>query len=304
MERTAIRNDRFGRINEQEDEMNSQKVAVIADSGCDVPQAMAAKLDIHILPLKVIFGDEVCNDGYDIPISRIYGSYPDHLPTTSTPNIAEILDLVDALKGEGYEKFLFISISANLSSTYHNICLALQEVEDVECYAFDTKNISIGSGLFAIWAATRLNEGMPLTDVLLGMEKRLSDAHVYFYMDTLNYLRAGGRIGNLVGLIGEALHLKPIISCNHDGVYHAVAMIRGKKNGLKKLLSTVTANAKGEKIWLALMNGGADAEAESIRPTLLESVPAGDIIVSGQITASMAIHTGPGLIGIGVFPFD
>lgn len=284
--------------------MNSQKVAVIADSGCDVSKFLAEKLDIRILPLKVIFGDRVCSDGYDIPLSDIYGSYPDKLPTTSTPNVSEALDLITQLRGEGYEKLLFITISSGLSSTNNNIRLALDEIEDMEGHVFDTKDISIGAGFFAVWAASKLQEGMPLADVLTGLEDRLYDSHVFFYMNTLNYLRAGGRIGNVVGIVGEALHLKPIISCNREGIYYPVSMIRGKKNGLKKLISTAVSNAKGSKIWLALMNGGAPEEAENIRSALMEAVPNGTIITSGQIAASLAIHTGPGLVGIGVFRFE
>ncbi|MBQ8814088.1 MAG: DegV family protein [Lachnospiraceae bacterium] len=281
--------------------MNSQKVAVIADTGCDVSPELAAKLDIRILPLKVIFSDRVCNDGYDIPLSDIYGSYPDKLPTTSTPNVGEALDLINQLRTEGYEKLLFITISSGLSSTNNNIHLALEDVADMEAHVFDTKDISVGAGFFAIWAAEKLQKGMPLADVLTGLEDRLYDSHVFFYMDTLNYLRAGGRIGKVVGIVGEALNLKPIISCNNDGIYYPVSMIRGRKNGLKKLLTTAVSKAKGEKVWLALMNGGAPEEAENIRTTLMESVPNGTIITSGQIAASLAIHTGPGLVGIGVF---
>ncbi len=284
--------------------MNSQKVAVIADSGCDVPESLASELDIHILRLKVIFGDRVCDDGYDLPLSDIYGSYPDRLPTTSTPSVGDILDLVNQLKTEGYEKLLFITISGNLSSTYANIRMALNDVDGMEAYTFDTKNISIGSGFFAIWAASSLQKGMPLPDVLDGLNKRLFNSHVYFYMDTLNYLRAGGRIGNVVGIVGEALHLKPIISCNREGVYYPVSMIRGKKSALKKLLSTAVSNAKGSKIWLALLNGGAPEEAENIHAPLMESVTNGVLIATGQIAATLAIHTGPGLVGIGIFCFE
>lgn len=284
--------------------MNNEKVAVIADTGCDVSPELATKLDIRILPLKVIFGDRVCNDGYDIPLSDIYGSYPDRLPTTSTPNVGEALELIGQLRAEGYEKLLFITISSGLSSTHNNIRLALEDVDDMEAYIFDTKDISVGAGFFAIWAAEKLQEGIPLADVLTSMEERLLDSHVFFYMDTLNYLRAGGRIGKVVGIVGEALNLKPIISCNNDGIYYPVSMIRGRKNGLKKLLSTAVSKAKGTKVWLALMNGGAPEEAENIRATLMESVPNGTIITSGQIAASLAIHTGPGLVGIGVFRYE
>lgn len=86
--------------------------------------------------------------------------------------------------------------------------------EDIETFAFDTKNISIGAGLLAMWAAKKLSEGWTFEAVKHGLNDKINDSKVFFYMDTLDYLRKGGRISPAVAIVGKALNLKPIISCN------------------------------------------------------------------------------------------
>ena len=119
-------------------------------------------------------------------------------------------------------------------------------------------------------------------------------------MDTLDYLRKGGRINPAVAIVGKALNLKPIISCNEKGVYYTVAKIRGSVKGMSKLMDAVSEFAKDDVVDMALMNGDAADTADQMRTVLTGAIPNGKIVVDKQITASMAIHTGPGLIGIGI----
>ena len=121
-------------------------------------------------------------------------------------------------------------------------------------------------------------------------------------MDTLDYLRKGGRINPAVAIVGKALNLKPIISCNDKGVYYTVAKIRGTHKGLNKLFNSAMEYAEdGGKVMIGLMNGAAAETAAEVKPMILEALPDCEIVVEKQITATMAIHTGPGLIGIGIF---
>ena len=145
---------------------------------------------------------------------------------------------------------------------------------------------------------------MSFEDVTSGLERKIYDSKVFFYMDTLDYLRKGGRINPAVAIVGKALNLKPIISCNEKGVYYTVAKIRGSHKGLSKLMDVVTEFAGDRKCRLSVMNGDAADKAEQIKPILKEKVAEGSVVVEKQITATLAVHTGPGLIGIGVMYDD
>ena len=279
--------------------MNSAKTAIMVDSGCDISREFIEQYDIKVLRLKVLYGDRMYSDGLDIDPLEVYRRFPQEIPTTSTPNMYEVSELVNEIKSEGYEKIIGITISSGLSGTYNAVAMAFEE-EDIETFAFGTKNISIGAGLLAMWAAKKLSEGWTFEAVKHGLNDKINDSKVFFYMDTLDYLRKGGRISPAVAIVGKALNLKPIISCNEKGTYYTVSKIRGQHKGLEKLMDSLKDYIGDKKAYLAIMNGDGTRYLDVIRARIKEMFPQCEVVVDKQITATMAIHTGPGLIGVGV----
>jgi len=278
--------------------MNEQRVAVLTDSGCDVPGDLAEKYDIRVLPLRVMYPEKDYEDGVDIDPEMVYRRFPEEFPNTSTPSLAEVEDILEGIRRDGYEKVIAVCISSGLSGTFNTIRLAASQQEGLEIYVFDTKNISVASGIWAIWAAVKLQEGWEYERVIGTMQKKIYDCKVMFYMDTLKYLKRGGRIGLVSSVVGEMLRLKPIISCNEDGIYYTVAMIRGEKQGKKKLLNEMMKFCGGHHCWIIVGHGQAPAEAELMRQLVDGQLKSKEILFVKQITATMAINTGPGLVGI------
>ena len=280
--------------------MNEQKTAVMIDSGCDLPESVRKELDIRILPLRVIYPEKDYRDGVDIDPMMVYRRFPDEFPSTSTPSLAEVQDVFDALRAEGFEHILAICISSGLSGTFNTVRLAAsdEENEDLDIFAFDTKNISVAAGLFAIWAAKKLQAGMPFEEIREGLQKKIGDSRVYFYMDTLKYLQRGGRIGRVTSVVGEMLKLKPIISCDETGTYYTAAKIRGARFGKLRLLEEALKFGLGHKTWIIVGEGDAHEEAQEMVRMLKEDDHNAQILFEEQITATMAINTGPGLVGI------
>ena len=278
--------------------MNDSKIALVVDSGCDLSDSIIKRYNIKVLRLKIIADGKEYTDGLDFDPLSVYKM--DELPKTSTPNMQEVLDLVEEIKSEGYEKIIAITISGGLSGTNNTIAMTFREIEDMETYVFDTKNISIGAGLFAIVAGRMIEKGKSFEEIVNTLEHKIKDSKVFFYMDTLENLRKGGRISPAVALVGKVLNLKPIISCNDEGVYYTVAKFRGAGKGLAKLFEEAMKFAGQHKCLIGLMNGGAPEVAATIRPRIEQAAPNGTIVVDKQITGTMAIHTGPGLLGIGV----
>lgn len=278
--------------------MNKQKVAILADSGCDVPQELRRKYDIRILPLRVMYPEKDYEDGVDIDPAMVYQRFPDEFPNTSTPSMSEVQDILDQIKADGYEKAIAVTISSGLSGTFNTVRLAAEEEEELELFVFDTKNISVAAGVWAIWAAAKLEKGWSFEEIKTGLRSKIADSKVMFYMDTLQYLKRGGRIGKVTSVVGEALHLKPIISCNEDGIYYTVGLIRGAKQGKKKLLSEMLSFCNGHHVWLIIGHGNAPEEADRMRELVETQVKSKEILFVKQITATMAINTGPGLVGI------
>lgn len=282
-------------------ENKSEKIAILVDTGCDIAPDLIEKYHMKVLRLHVLYAEKEYADDYDIDPQMVYDRFPGEIPTTSTPGPQEVSDMAEEIKAEGYTHVLAITISSGLSGTYNTVCGVLKEDTELTSYVFDTKSISTGAGVFAIWAGQQIAEGKSFQELVELLPGKLPDSKVFYYMDTLTYLQKGGRIGLVTSIVGNILNLKPIISCNREGVYYTVAKIRGARQGLTKLLSEVTAWAGDDPCWLILLNGDGREAAEKLRPQLIAQVPNGTLIMEKQITASMAVHTGPGLVGIGVF---
>ena len=279
--------------------MSLPKIALVVDSGCDLPNDLISKYGIKVLRLKIFHNGQEYTDGLDFDPESVY-SMTD-LPKTSTPNMQDVFDVVDEIRNEGYEKIIAITISGGLSGTNNTVMASFNEVEDMETYVFDSKNISIGAGFFAILAGEMIAEGKSFSEIVDTLENKKLDSKVFFYMDTLENLRKGGRISPAVAIVGKALNLKPIISCTEKGVYYTVSKFRGAQKGISKLIEEAANFAENRKCIVALMHGGAAKVAAEIKPRIEAAIENGKIIMEKQITGTMAIHTGPGLLGIGVF---
>lgn len=281
--------------------MNEQKTAILVDSGCDIARAQREKYNIEVLPLHVMYPEKDYADGVDIDPIMIYNRFPNEIPTTSTPSVAEVLDKFEEIKKEGYENVIAITISSSLSGTCNTIRLAATEVEDLNVFVFDTKNISIGAGIFAIWASHKLEHGVPYQVLCRQLQDKIRDSKVFFYMDTLKYLQHGGRIGRGAGTVGEMLRLKPLISCDETGSYYTVAKLRGSRLARVRLTEEIVKYQFGHKAWLVVEEGDAHQEAMTIKEILEKTLIDKKILFEQQITATMAVNTGPGLVGVAVF---
>ena len=268
--------------------MNHEKVAILVDSGSDVPAELLERYHIFMIPLKILFHEAEYLDGLTIDAAEVYRRLPAEIPKTSLPDGGLITSVLDRIYQEGYRKVLAICISGNLSGTCNLLRLLCDEYEGLECCVLDSKNISIGSGILAIRCAQLLEEGMDFTTLCQQAQQM-----------TLEYLQKGGRIGKLAAMLGGAIALKPIISCNEEGCYYPIAKTIGRAPSIRKVLELAQKFAEGcPKVMLAVMHGGAPEEAQALAEEVRRKIPQGVIEVRGQISPALGVHTGPGLVGI------
>lgn len=282
--------------------MNTDKIAILVDSGSDVPPALIEKYGMYQIPLKINFSDGEYLDGITISAKEVYERLNSEVPKTSLPDGESINNILDRIKADGYEKLFVVCISSGLSGTCNIVRLLCEDYEGLECFVLDSKNISIGSGLLAIQAAEYLNAGMLWDELIRVMPQKVSKSKVFFCVKTLEYLQKGGRIGKVAAVLGSAIALKPVISCNEEGVYDIVAKCIGRKASIRKIVELAEQYAKqGGQAVLALMNGNAPEEAAEVLEDLKSHIPNAILSVQGQISPALGVHTGPGLIGIGVY---
>ena len=275
------------------------KTAILIDSGCDVSEELVQRYHMKVMRLHVIYPEGDYIDDMDITAETVYRRFPREIPITSTPSPQEVQNMAEEIKSEGYTHVLAFCISSGLSGTYNTVSCILNQDKDLTSFVLDTRNISFGAGILAVWAAMELEKGKSFDGLTEILPVKVKDSKVFYYMDTLTYLRKGGRIGLVTSVVGSMLNLKPIISCNEEGVYYTVAKIRGSRQGLSRLLAEVKAFAGDGPCLTALLTGDGKEAAEELRPKLLAGIPQGTLIMEKAITASLAVHTGPGLVGIG-----
>ncbi len=279
--------------------MNKEKIAILVDSCVDVPKKLVEKYKMYVAPLKIIYSDREYSDGVDITADEVYAGLTTEIPTTSLPEGEKIQGIFNQIKADGYEKVLVVSISSGISGTYNAIRVIGEQQDDLEVFAVDTKNIGIGSGFNAIQAAEYLEEGMDWDTLIKTITENIFNSKVFFVVSTLEYLQKGGRIGLVASVLASSLNLKPIISCNEDGIYYTVAKIVGRKRSIKKTLDLAVDFIGDHKDYnLGIVHGAAEEEANEIKKLLLLRLPNSKVFVEGQISPVLGVHTGPGTIGI------
>jgi DegV family protein with EDD domain len=281
--------------------MPAEKIAILVDSGSDVPAEYREKYHMYLAPLSVIYHDAQYRDGIDIHPEDVYARFSEEIPSTSLPSPATIAELLKRIKADGYDKVIAVTISSGLSGTFQTVASFGPNPEGLEAFYVDTKNIGIGSGFSAIRAGELIEAGLPFAEVCRQVEDAARHTTLMFCVSTLEYLVKGGRIGLVAGMLGTILDLKPVIACNADGIYDTVARARGRKKSLAIAVDKAVEFAAGAKDFsITVMNGAAKAEAEVLMATLKERLPGYRLAIEGQITPALVVHTGPGLIGIGV----
>lgn len=285
--------------------MNKEKIALLVDSGTDVPAEIMSQYGMYMLPLQIIYKDRTYTDKVDITAEEIYQRLPQEIPSTSLPDGETINKIFDRIKADGYEQVLAVTISSGLSGTYNVVRLMGEQRNDLDIFVLDTKNIGIGAGLQAIRAAELLNEGVTWQELKEQLLQEVVRNKVFFNVATLEYLQKGGRIGLVASILGNALKLNPIISCNDEGIYYTVAKSRGRNKSLDKTVELVKQYIGNHKQFrLAVAQGDALAEAKEMKTRLEQEFPQVKEIFFGQISPALVVHTGPGLLGVGVQLLD
>lgn len=281
---------------------NKEKIAIITDSGTDVPPKYIEKYNMYVVPLIVNYENQSYRDGIDININTVCEKLKDEIPTTSLPSIDDMMETFEKVITDGYKKAIIITISSGLSGTYNAMRIASESFEDkLDIMLVDTKNIDIGAGFTAIRAGELIEQGYSFDEIKERLDDVIENTKVYFCVKTLEYLRKGGRIGLVASVVGTALDLKPVISCNSDGIYYVVSKARGRKKSLKKALNEAKEYAKQFKEYnIAVVNVWSKEEAKEIEDNIKNDFPNVKSVFVGAISPALAVHTGPGLIGVGV----
>lgn len=287
--------------------MNPQKIAILADSCCDIPAKEAAEKGFFIIPLRILGDDCEHADGVDIFSSDIYQRLAaGESLKTSLPSGAAVEQVLNEMKAQGYEKVIALMLSSGLSGTYNLLRITAEACDDLEIAVFDSKSGSLGAGMMIYQLLEDIDHGMDWEQLTTQRVPQLiNNTFPFFSVDTLEYLQKGGRIGLITAMAGTMLNIKPILTFAEDGQLKNVAKVRGTKQVIAKFLDTIRQlKSDHKKFNLAIANGGDPANMEILRAQMEDAFPGYDHFWAGEIGATLSVYIGPGILGAAITVLD
>lgn len=277
---------------------HDRKIAVVTDTSSDLKDEQLALYGIRMVSLRVLCQDGEFRDRVDISNDELFERLKTELPKSSLPLPGDVAEVYNSLIDEGCTEILHISMSSGLSGTFNMVRLVAETYEDkVPITVFDSKTLSMGLGMLVLEACRVLTETGDVQAAVSHIS-RLRDSQLgCFVIRTLEFLRKGGRIGLVEGVVGTLLQLKPVIFVNPDGVYQTLAKARGYSGAVETMLKEVTSRFGSQKVRLAVVHAQALEDAEKLASKLKGLLNISDLHIA-PISPTLAIHTGPGLVGV------
>jgi len=285
---------------------------VVTDSTACLPRARASAAGITVVPLQVVIGTESYTEGTPQAGIALMDALRKRQPaTTSRPSPEQFAAYYRELADDGATGIVSVHISAELSATHESALLAAMSAP-VPVEVVDSRSIGMGLGYAALAAAQAVRQGESLAACADAAAKRATMTSAFFYVDTLEYLRRGGRIGSAQALLGSALAVKPLLHLV-DGRVEPLEKVRTAARAIARLEQVALERAGHDAVDVAVHHLGSIPRAELLAERLRAQLPGlanakeddfgalGDLTVS-EVGAVMGAHTGPGLLGVIVSP--
>lgn len=276
-------------------------VRIVVDSTADVSAEVRAKMSV--VPLTVHFGEQEYIDGVTINHKQFYEMLveTDVLPTTSQPSPEAFAEVFRQAQEAG-EQVVVLTVSSKLSGTCQSAMIAAADYPG-SVWVVDTKSVAIGSGILAELAVRLKEEGLSAPEIAARLEAERENVRVIALLDTLEYLKKGGRISKTVAFAGGLLSIKPVITIQ-DGEIAILGKARGSKQG-NNLLVTEIQKSGGVDFTKPLMLGYTGLSDALLEKYVLDSGALwdghGDCMQSTPIGSVIGTHAGPGAIAVAFF---
>ncbi len=276
--------------------IGNDRVALVTDTSCDLSDQQLAEYDIRLVSLRVATSQGEFRDRKEISQDQLYEVLKTELPKTSLPLPEDVSALYRQLQEEGCTRILHVSMSSGLSGTYNMVRIMADDFTNMKIDIYDSRTLSCGLGLLVLTAAEDLSKGMAVEDVMTHLDHVRGTQLGTFVIRTLEFLRKGGRIGMVEGVVGTLLQLKPVIFVNDDGVYQTLVKARGFNNALNAMCDEFGKRYANAKVRLAVVHGSAYEDAIKLQDRLCGQLDVVSSFIS-PVSPALAIHTGPGLLG-------
>jgi DegV family protein with EDD domain len=280
--------------------LTAANTAIVLDSTADFPEAPERFPNWRVVPLYVLFGDQSYRDYVDLTPEQFYARLrtSEALPTTSQPTPGDFLTKYEELSG--YERIYSLHLSAALSGTYQSAKTAGQELGD-KVRVVDSESASAAIAMLGLAIQRRLDRGTTDDEIDELVRRFKQDAGLIFTVDTLEFLRRGGRIGRASAWAGNLLHVKPILTIKREVV--PLKRVRGNQKAMQEFVSEFTSTSEDTAtLKVGIAHADAPERAEQLKKMVHAERPHADVEIVTTLGAVVGTHAGPGTVGF--FWFD
>ncbi len=279
----------------------SAHVAIVTDSTAYLPPEALNRHRITVVPLTVVLGDEALEEGTEVSARSVEAALRGRRPvTTSRPAPEEFAAAYRAAAASGATAVVSLHLSAEFSGTYEAACLAAADAP-VPVRVVDTGMVAMALGFPVLAAAATADADGTLDEVVASAARRTAETCAYFYVDTLDHLRRGGRIGAAQALLGSALAVKPLLQLT-GGRIQLLEKVRTASRAVARLEEIVAERAGDARVDVAVHHLAAPDRAQILAGHLRARLPGlADLHVS-EVGGVIGAHVGPGLLGVVLSP--
>lgn len=273
-------------------------IRIITDSLCDLTMEHAKKLNIDILPLTVRFGDKDYKCGIELSNEEFYEKLETSSdnPSTAAVNPYEFEEKFKSYIDNG-DDVVAILFSKHMSATYQSASIAAGNVDSDRLHLIDCENGAMGQALLIETAVAMRDKGLSADEITEKITELLPKTKTYIVIDTMEYLKRGGRISKSAALIGGLMKLHPVLQVIADGA-KPVDKVKGKKSCNAWLINKLTENPADTSYQLVIGHSNAPERAEAFKEQLREAGITNDIFIT-CIGPIVGTHIGPNCLGIG-----
>lgn len=276
-------------------------VAVITDSTACLTPGMAEEAGLAVVPIRVVVDGRTYRDGVDITSDEVSSALSSGAAvSTSKPTPQEFLQAYTLAYEAGASEIVSVHVSSALSGTYDSARLAARGLP-VPVTIVDSQTIAMGLGFAAIAAGHAVRGGADAEQAAETARRSAAESSVLFYVDTLEFLRRGGRIGKASAWLGGALRVKPLLHVE-NGVVAPLEKARTASRALARLAELAEESAEGRRVRLAVQHLDAPERADATARRLEEHLHT-EVVVC-EVTAVMGVHVGPGVVAVTVAPAE
>ncbi|AIO19367.1 DegV domain-containing protein [Candidatus Izimaplasma bacterium HR1] len=275
------------------------KIGIITDSASNLDLKFIEKhKNLIMTPLMISFEGEFHRDIIEVDYETVYKKLETTKVTTSLPSLEDFQAAIKKFEKEGYTDILVITISSNLSGTFQAFEVAAKDHEGANLHFYDTKTLSAAEGDLVKVALDSIEQGRSIPRIIADLNQvRYEDSVALFTVETLRYLREGGRIGKVEGTIGDLLNVKPVITVTDEGVYNTITKGFGMKRTMLAMRKVLKEKYKDDPISITIHYGNNLEKAQSLKDKLESGLNTKEVIIS-QLTPVLGIHTGPEMYAI------